>query len=191
MIQVNRRKILDMKPRPDRLDNYLEHYSNWSGSLFEFLDLTKITQEDKCCVYFQLMPFKIVRQVVLEMAELSLPAYESAYVGDTRLRQAIEQAKRFKETDYVLMDKVFWEVCDVKKQAFAVLSKQTPTLEKRRWKRAYCAANAVNMAVCVFRVESRPLSKESAEWALSSAEDRPAMEAKQTEIMKRHLEGLE
>ena len=46
-IQINTEKLKELKPCVGRFKNWLEHYSEFCGSFNEFLDLDKITYDDK------------------------------------------------------------------------------------------------------------------------------------------------
>ena len=57
MITINKETILNFEPCRDRLDNYLENYSDFSGTLDEFLELRNISYYDKIWVGVRLLTF--------------------------------------------------------------------------------------------------------------------------------------
>lgn len=64
-MKIDTKYILSLNPCRDRLDNYLKHYKDFSGSLIDFLNLDKITWEDKIWVLFRedsLLPEKLMRE---------------------------------------------------------------------------------------------------------------------------------
>ena len=54
-MKINIETITRFNPCKDRLDNYLSYYSQFDGSLSEFLNLDKITFRDKVWISVRLM----------------------------------------------------------------------------------------------------------------------------------------
>ena len=78
----------------NRFDHYLTYYSNWQGTLEEFLDLSELTQDDKKWVFVRSIPKDRLRLVAADFAERVLHIYESKYPNDDRPRKAIEFARK-------------------------------------------------------------------------------------------------
>jgi hypothetical protein len=53
-MNINTKVIQSFNPCQDRLDNWTAHYSDFNGSIQEFLDLSEITRSDKRWVLFRL-----------------------------------------------------------------------------------------------------------------------------------------
>jgi len=51
-MKITREFLEKLKPCSDLWDNYLKFYSEWSGSFSEFLELEKISTEDKLWLFF-------------------------------------------------------------------------------------------------------------------------------------------
>ena len=93
MKQIDLSYITKLNPCTDRFDNYKNHYSEWSGNLSEFLDLTDITHKDKLWVFFRSIERKTIQLVASDFAESVLHFFESKYPNDKRPRLAIEAAR--------------------------------------------------------------------------------------------------
>lgn len=50
-MKITKEFLEGLNPCADRWKNYLKYYSDWTGSLAEFLELDKITTEDKLWVF--------------------------------------------------------------------------------------------------------------------------------------------
>lgn len=85
--------IKSLNPCSDRVDNWLEHYPNFEGTLKEFLDLDKITHKDKLWIYFKSIDKDNISLVAADFAEEVLHLYEEKYPNDLRPRKAIEVAR--------------------------------------------------------------------------------------------------
>jgi hypothetical protein len=83
-----------LNPCKNRFDHYLTYYSNWQGTLEEFLDLSELTQDDKKWVFVRSIPKDRLRLVAADFAERVLHIYESKYPNDDRPRKAIEFARK-------------------------------------------------------------------------------------------------
>jgi hypothetical protein len=92
-IVIDASKLADLKPCKDRFDNYLEHYSDFNGSINGFLDLEHITYDDKVWVAQRLLTKEQAVEWSCLCAESVLENYEKEYPGDDRPRKAIEAAR--------------------------------------------------------------------------------------------------
>jgi hypothetical protein len=80
-------------PCEGRYKHYLKHYSDWQGTLEEFLDLSELTHDDKKWVFVRSIEKDRLRLVAADFAERVLHIYESKYPNDDRPRKAIEAAR--------------------------------------------------------------------------------------------------
>jgi hypothetical protein len=90
---VTKEYLESLNPCKDRFDHYLNHYSNWQGTLEEFLDLSELTHDDKKWVFVRSIEKDRLRLVAADFAERVLHIYESKYPNDYRPRKAIEAAR--------------------------------------------------------------------------------------------------
>jgi len=67
-ITVNKDVISALNPCKSRFDNYLKHYANFNGDVLEFIDLKKITSNDKLWVLFRTCPRFIIEVVAIDCA---------------------------------------------------------------------------------------------------------------------------
>ncbi len=74
MIKITREFLEKFNPCKNRWDNYLKHYRDWSGTLLEFLELDKISIEDKHWLINQSIPEleKIQREYALMCASRTI-----------------------------------------------------------------------------------------------------------------------
>ena len=93
MITVNNKTIKDLKPCAERYKNWLEHYQYWSGSFADFLDLDKISYEDKVWVSKKLLSIDELTKWSILCAESVLPIFEARYPDDKRPRECVEYLK--------------------------------------------------------------------------------------------------
>ena len=77
-IKINKEVIKNLKPCKDRYENYLTHYSEFSGGIEEFLDLPEISHEDKLWVALRLVPRMLVETFALDCAVSAAAAYADA-----------------------------------------------------------------------------------------------------------------
>jgi hypothetical protein len=82
-----------LNPCKNRFDHYLIHYSNWQGTLEEFLNLKELTHADKTWVFARSTLKDNLRLLAADFAERVLHVYESKYPNDNRPRKAIEAAR--------------------------------------------------------------------------------------------------
>jgi hypothetical protein len=90
---INKEYLESLNPCKNRFDHYLTYYSNWQGSLEEFLDLSELTHEDKKWVFIRSIPREKLQLLAADFAERVLHIYESKYPNDDRPRKAIEAAR--------------------------------------------------------------------------------------------------
>ena len=55
-MEITKEFLEQLEPCQDRWQNYLKHYSDWSGTLREFMGLENITADDKLWVFTQNIP---------------------------------------------------------------------------------------------------------------------------------------
>ena len=85
--------LKSLSPCEDRYKHYLTHYKNWSGTLEKFLDLPKLSHDDKKWVFFRSIPKDKFRFIAADFAERVLHIYENKYPNDDRPKKAIEAAR--------------------------------------------------------------------------------------------------
>lgn len=92
-MENNTKKLKDLKPCADRFKNWLEHYGDFEGSFCEFLDLDKITYDDKIFVIRKLVPIEILERWAILCAESVLYIFEEKHPNDKRPRECINYLK--------------------------------------------------------------------------------------------------
>ena len=93
IIQINTEKLKELNPCVDRYRNWLEHYSEFCGSFNEFLDLDKITYDDKIFVIKKLVPKEVLVKWAILCAESVLHFFERKFPNDKRPRDCIAYLK--------------------------------------------------------------------------------------------------
>ena len=91
---ITKEYLKSLNPCKNRFDHYLTCYSNWQGTLEEFLDLSELTHADKKWVFVRSIEKDRLRLVAADFAERVLHIYESKYPNDDRPRKAIEAARK-------------------------------------------------------------------------------------------------
>jgi len=76
-VKINAKIISDLKPCRDRHINWIEHYSDFDGDILDFLELDKITADDKVWVAVRVMPRLLVEVFAIDCS-LSAYAYAAA-----------------------------------------------------------------------------------------------------------------
>lgn len=76
-IIVTKKIIKALKPCGDRYENYIEYYSDFNGTLEEFLFLPLISHKDKLWVALRLLPLETIEIFTLD-CELAAQNYASA-----------------------------------------------------------------------------------------------------------------
>lgn len=94
---IDKQFLKSLDPCTDRWENYLEHYSDWSGTRLEFLELEKISDRDKLWVMLrpETLSEKQLHLLACDFAESVLHFFENEYPNDNRPRQAIEAKRRW------------------------------------------------------------------------------------------------
>jgi hypothetical protein len=92
-MRVNKEIISKLGPCKNRFDNYLEYYSDFDGTLQEFILLDKITHKDKIWVITKLFDDKQKSKWAIKCAFSVLYIYEKSFPSDDRPRKAIEAAQ--------------------------------------------------------------------------------------------------
>lgn len=94
---IDKQFLKSLEPCIDRWKNYLEHYSEWSGTRLEFLELEKISDRDKLWVMLrpETLSEKQLHLLACDFAESVLHFFENEYPDDRRPRQAIEAKRRW------------------------------------------------------------------------------------------------
>jgi len=92
--------LKSMNPCEDRYKHYLQNYKDWQGTLDEFLDLPKLTHDDKRWVFVRSIDKNKLRFVAADFAERVLHIYENKYPNDDRPRKAIEAARNNNAVSY-------------------------------------------------------------------------------------------
>ena len=55
-MRINTAMILELRPCQSRLDNYLQYYAQFDGTIEDFIKLPDITHQDKLWVILRLIP---------------------------------------------------------------------------------------------------------------------------------------
>ena len=85
--------LKSLSPCENRYKHYLQNYKDWQGTLDEFLDLPKLTHDDKIWVFVRSIDKNKLRFVAADFAERVLHFYENKYPNNDRPRKAIEAAR--------------------------------------------------------------------------------------------------
>lgn len=107
--------VQNMNPCEDRLDNFVQQYPDYSGSLADFLSLTNITYTDKLWVASRYLSFD-------QMVKWSIKCADSVklnWIGDTRVNTLINHLKTItdfssltqEQKDYI--SSLLWDHCCV------------------------------------------------------------------------------
>lgn len=89
-MKINRNVIKELEPCNDRFSNYIKSYSDFDGSLKEFLALTEISYDDKMWVFIRLASSKQIIKWGALCAQSVLHIFELQYPDDKRPRNAVE-----------------------------------------------------------------------------------------------------
>jgi len=68
MKQINTEILKSLNPCEDRYKVWLEHYKNFNGTILEFLDLDRISAQDKIWVAIRMMPRFLVEVFAIDCA---------------------------------------------------------------------------------------------------------------------------
>lgn len=83
--KINKEYLKSLNPCADRWKNYLKHYSQFDGTIAEFLDLKEISFEDKKWVLFRengLLPEETMREFAMLVACRAVESCESQEIKD-------------------------------------------------------------------------------------------------------------
>ena len=67
-IRINKDVIAAFNPCKGRFDNYLRHYADFDADILEFLDLDKISAQDKVWVVVRIFPKGLVKVFAIDYA---------------------------------------------------------------------------------------------------------------------------
>lgn len=94
-MKITLNKLKKLEPCEDRLNNFLQYYPKFFGSLKQFIELENITYNDKVWAATKLFTKKQNVKWVILCAESVLYNFESVYPNNKRPRKAIEAAKKY------------------------------------------------------------------------------------------------
>ena len=95
MKRITEEYIRTFNPCDLGINNYVKHYSDFNGTMSDFLALDHISYSDKIWLAVKVIDYKILQQWSVECAENVLGNYESAYSNDSRVRNCIETTKKY------------------------------------------------------------------------------------------------
>ena len=97
MKHINKEFLKSLDPCTDRWKNYLTHYSEWSGTTLEFMDLEHISDKDRLWVGLrpEIIPEKKLHLLGCQYAEDVLHIFEKEYPDDESPRLAIEAKRKW------------------------------------------------------------------------------------------------
>jgi hypothetical protein len=90
-IKITRQVLKSLNPCNDRWENYLNHHSEFEGTLTEFLKLENITPQDKIWVFVRLAPRFLVECFAIDCAfaaSAEADKVSCAYVASTAFATA-------------------------------------------------------------------------------------------------------
>lgn len=90
---INKEIISNFKPCKERFDVFLDAYSDFNGSFDEFLDLDKISYQDKIWVSQRVLNKNQLIHFGLLCAESVLNIFEKKYPQDKRVSDCIQFLK--------------------------------------------------------------------------------------------------
>ena len=91
---INKDIIASLKPCSSKFDNYLKHYKDFNGDLFDFILLENITYSDKIWVVTRLFTKEQNAKWSLLCASKVLSIFEQSFPNDDRPRRALEAAEQ-------------------------------------------------------------------------------------------------
>ena len=92
-MNITKEYLESLKPCADRWENYLKHYSEWSGTLSQFLDLPELSHRDKVWVFVRSVDKYKLKFFAADCAQSVLNLFERRFPGDDRPRKAIDAAR--------------------------------------------------------------------------------------------------
>ncbi len=78
---INTKILRELKPCKDRLENWLLHYKDFEGDFIEFLELEKLTPQDKVWVAVRVLPRELLEVFVIDCASRALLYGDTAYTA--------------------------------------------------------------------------------------------------------------
>ena len=75
-IRINKYVISKLNPCNDRHENYIKYYNDFDGDILKFLELEKITAQDKIWVAVRVLPRDILEVFAIDCA------FAAAYAAD-------------------------------------------------------------------------------------------------------------
>jgi hypothetical protein len=94
---INAKLISSLNACKDRYDNYVLHYGTTDFDVDLFLDLDKITYNDKLWVLRRVMNAAQARTFAILCADSVVPIYECQYPNDNRVRNCLNFLKSIKD----------------------------------------------------------------------------------------------
>ena len=171
--------LKSLSPCEDRYEHYLTHYKDWSGTLEEFLDLPKLTHNDKKWVFVRSIHKNKLRLVAADFAERVLHIYESKYPNDDRPRKAIEAARNGNITDAAFAARADAADAAFADAAFAAYAAFAAARAAARATDAYAAAARAAYAAAAYAAYAR-LSEEKAQLEIMKRYAREALKQVKT-----------
>jgi len=191
MKKINLEYIKSLNPCQNRLNNYIEHYSDFEGTLEQFLRLKKITQADKEWVYFRSVSKETARLVACDIAESVLHIFEDKFPNDDRPRKAIEAARDAEDARDARA-----AAEDARAAAWAAAGADWAAAWAAAWDAAWAARAAARAAGAARDAAKSTVTTDwAADWAVRAADwaTRAAGRANQEKvnlrIMKKYLKG--
>ena len=89
-MKINKEVLKSFNPCIERWKNYLEHYSEFNGSFDKFIDLDKISYQDKIWLASKVLNRNQLVNFGILCAESVLCIFEEKYPEDKRVRDCIE-----------------------------------------------------------------------------------------------------
>jgi|GEM_PF-684001 len=108
-MKITTQLITALNPCKDRLDNYLQHYSNLEFTFDDFIDLEHISYNDKIWVAKQVLNKNQLCHFGLLCAESVLNIFESKYPEDKRVGDCIRyliKVKNFEDITKIQKEKI-------------------------------------------------------------------------------------
>ena len=94
-MKISTEIIKSLNPCLRRFNNYVEHYSDFNGTLEDFVMLENITYLDKIWVITELFTKEQNVKFAIKCASSVLNIFEERYPKDKRPRQALEAAENY------------------------------------------------------------------------------------------------
>jgi len=94
-MKISTEIIKSLNPCLRRFNNYVEHYSDFNGTLEDFVMLENITYLDKIWVITKLFTKEQNVKFAIKCASSVLNIFEERYPKDKRPRQALEAAENY------------------------------------------------------------------------------------------------